>query len=118
MCTVAASAMFSVSTNHMEFLDILKGMSGSSFDSDLVLVKKKNVTSIVLDYFRLKAIACGRVIDSEASHSMYLSCKKSVPAKGSNLLVHLRDSCTIKLTPRFPGRKVKGVVTLAPVQLL
>ena len=37
----------------------------SSSDSDLVLVK--NVTSIVWDYFRLKATACKGVIDSEAS---------------------------------------------------
>ena len=69
-------------------------MTGSSSDSDLVLVKKTNVTSIVWDYFRLKATACGRVIDSEASHPLYLSCKKSVLVKGGNtinLLVHLHD---------------------------
>ena len=39
-------------------------------------MKKKNVTSIVWDYFRLKATACGRVIDSEASHPVCLSCVK------------------------------------------
>ena len=51
-------------------------MAGSSSDSELVLVKKKNVTSVVWDYFKLKAIACGRVIDSEASLPVCLSCKK------------------------------------------
>ena len=69
-------------------------MAGNSSDSDLVLVKKKNVTSIVWDYFRLKVTAYGRVADSEASHPVCLSCKKSVPAKGGNTtnqLVHLRD---------------------------
>ena len=73
-------------------------MAGSSSDSDLVLVKKKNVTSIVLDYFRLKATACGRVIDSEASHPVCLSCKKSVPVKGGNTTNFIYISEIIFLT--------------------
>ena len=96
-------------------------MAGSSSDSDLVLVKKKNATSIVRDHFRLKATACGRVIDSEASHPVYFSCKKSIPAKGgnTNLLVYLRDRHPDLYYQVYPKifRK-KGVVALAPGQLL
>ena len=55
-------------------------MATSSSDSDLDLVKKKNVSSIVWDYFRLKATACGRVIDSEASLPVCLICMKQKEA--------------------------------------
>ena len=81
-------------------------MADSSSDSDLVL---KNVTSIVWDYFRLKPTAYRRVIDSETSHPVCLSCKKSVPAKGgnsTNLLVHLHDQHPDLYYQGFPGRKV------------
>ena len=94
-------------------------MAGSSSDSDLFLVKKKNVTSIVWDYFRLKATACGRVIDSEASNPVCLSCKKTVPAKEgitTYLLVHLRDRHPDLYYQVYP--KISRKKGVAPGQLL
>ena len=81
-------------------------------------MKKKNVTSIVWDYFRLKATACGRVIDFEASHPVCLSCKKK-RGDTNSLSVHLRDRHLDLYYQVYPKiSKKKGVIALAPGQLL
>ena len=60
----------------------------------ILVVKKRNTTSVVWDYFRLKAHSDGGLVSSEAHLPVCRSCRKSVPAKGcntTNLLAHLRD---------------------------
>ena len=61
---------------------------------DISVVKKRNTTSIVWDYFGLLANPDGSVVWGEANYPMCRSCGKSVPVKGgntTNLLTHLRD---------------------------
>ena len=58
------------------------------------VVKKRYTTSVVWDYFGLRANPDGSVVRAEANYPMCRSCGKSVPAKGgntTNLLTHLRD---------------------------
>ena len=58
------------------------------------VVKKRNTTSVVWDYFGLRANPDGSVVQGEANYPMCRSRVKSVPAKGgntTNLLTHLRD---------------------------
>ena len=58
------------------------------------VVKKRNTTSVVWDYFGLLANPGGSVVRAEANYPVCRLYGKSVPAKGSNttnLLTHLRD---------------------------
>ena len=58
------------------------------------VVKKRNTTSVVWDYFGLRANPGGSVVRAEANYPVCRLYGKSVPAKGSNttnLLTHLRD---------------------------
>ena len=58
------------------------------------VVKKRNTTSVVWDYFGLRANPDGSVVRGEANYPVCRSCGKSIPAKGgntTNLLTHLRD---------------------------
>ena len=58
------------------------------------LVKKKKVTSIVWEHFRLKSITDNKGVHHDKSNPVCLHCHKSVAAKGgntTNLFTHLRD---------------------------
>ena len=57
-------------------------------------LKKRNTTSVVWDYFGLRANPDGSVVRGEANYPVCRSCGKSVLVKGgntTNLLTHLRD---------------------------
>ena len=57
-------------------------------------LKKRNTTSVVWDYFGLRANPDGSVVRGEANYPVCRLRGKSVPAKGgntTNLLTHLRD---------------------------
>ena len=56
------------------------------------VVKKRNTTRVVWDYFGLRANPDGSVVQGEADYPVCRSCGKSVLAKGGNtmnLLTHL-----------------------------
>ena len=56
------------------------------------VVKKRNTTSIVWDYFGLRANPDGSVVRGEANYPMCRPCGMSVPAKEgttTNLFTHL-----------------------------
>ena len=58
------------------------------------VVKKRNTTSVVWNYFGLRANPDGSVVRGEANYPVCRSCGKSVPAKGgntTNLLTQLMD---------------------------
>ena len=58
------------------------------------LVKKRNTSSVVWDYFGLKANQDGMLVLSETHSPVCRLCGRSIPAKGgntTNLLTHLRE---------------------------
>ena len=78
------------------------------------LVKKRNTSSVVWEYFGLKASQNGTLVASETHLPVCRLCVKSVPAKGgntTNLLTHLRDRHPDVYTDAQPKVVKKGAAS-------
>ena len=65
------------------------------------VVKKRNTTSVVRDYFGLRANPDGSVVRGKANYLMCRSCGNSVPAKGGNITKScIADHHCAHLTPK------------------
>ena len=81
------------------------------------LVKKRNTSSVVWEYFGLKASQNGTLVASETHLPVCRLCGKSVPAKGgntTNLLTHLRDRHPDVYADAQPKVAKKGAASTVP----
>ena len=114
MCKMASSGSSQSSARNASGCSTSSSAPNVTLCCGIPVVKKRNTTSVVWDYFGLKAHSDGGLVSSEAHLPVCRSCGKSVPVKGgntTNLLAHLRDHHPDLYAEAHPRITKKGTVT-------